>query len=306
MTITTEAVGAARVRPALDAVDGAASAVSWGAIVGGAVVIAAVALILLALGAGFGLSSVSPWPSVGASAKTFAVMTGIWLIVVQWLSAGTGGYVAGRLRSRWTGLHTEEVTFRDTAHGIVAWAVAAIVTAAFLTSAVSAIVGGAAQEATTLAAGAAQGASQGAVAQGASPGASSGAGSIASPSGYIVDTLFRSDHPDANANPQVARAEATRILANGLRTGDVPAGDKTYLAQLVAARTGISQDDAQKRVNDVIAKAKEADQKVREAADTARKAGRNMAFFIAFSMLVGAFVAGVAAKIGGNHRDSLV
>lgn len=299
MTMATGVV--TRERVGTDIVDAAASAVSWGAILGGAAVIAAVALILLALGAGFGLSSVSPWPGSGASAKTFAIMTGIWLIVVQWLSSGIGGYVAGRLRSRWTGLHTEEVSFRDTAHGIVAWAVAAIVTAAFLTSAISAIVGGAVHEAAPIVAGAVQG-----TAQGASQNGSGQAGDMVSPSGYLVDSLFRQQHPDANGNPQAARAEATRLLANGLRNGDVPAADKTYLAQLVAARTGLSQDDAQKRVDDVIAKVKDDGQKARAAADAARKAGRNLAFFTAFSMLIGAFIAGVTAKIGGHHRDSLV
>jgi hypothetical protein len=128
---------------------------------------------------------------------------------------------------------------------------------------------------------------------------------MAGPSGYLVDSLFRQQHPDANANPQAVRGEAVRILASGLRNGDVPAADKTYLAQLVAARTGLSQDDAQKRVDDVVAKAKQEEQKVREAADAARKATRNLAFFMAFSMLIGAFIAGVSAKVGGNHRDAL-
>jgi hypothetical protein len=185
----------------------------------------------------------------------------------------------------------------------VAWAAAAIFTAAFLTSAISSVVGGAAHEATSIVAGAAAGGTQGA-AQGAAQNEAQG-GNPASPAGYLIDTLFRPQHPDANANPQAVRGEATRILVTDLRDGDVTPGDRTYLAQLVAARTGLSQDDAQKRVDDVIGKVKQAEQKAREEAETARKAGRNLAFFLAFSMLIGAFIAGVSARIGGDHRDAL-
>ena len=111
--------------------------------------------------------------------------------------------------------------------------------------------------------------------------------------------------PDASGNAQDVRGEASRILLSGIRSGDVPAADKTYLAQLVAARTGLSQEEAQKRVDDVIAKAKEAEAKARQAADTARKAATYLSLFTAFSMLIGAFIAAVAAKIGGDHRDAV-
>jgi len=257
------------------------SGTSWGAVLGGAFVIAAVGLMLLALGAGFGLSTVSPWPNSGISATSFVVLTAIWLVVVQWISSGFGGYVAGRLRTRSTGLHTQEHYFRDTAHGILAWAVAAVISATVLTGAASSLVGSAA----TIASGAAQGAAQ---------------NPTLSPAPYVVDTLFRSDKADAAANPQASTAEASRILATGLLPGgDVSNDDKTYLAHVVAVRTGITQEEAQQRVNNAITKE-------RQAADTARKATRNIAVCIGFSMLIGAFVAGVAAKIGGHHRDTLI
>ena len=270
------------------AVESAISAVSWPAIIAGAFAIAAAALILLALGSGLGLASVSPWYNSGPSATTFGVWAAVWLIVVQWLSAALGGYVTGRLRTKWVGVHTDEVYFRDTAHGFLAWAVAAVIMAAALSSVVSSVVGSAARGAGSLATAAAQGAGQ--------------SGNL-DPTSYLVDTLFRSDHPDANANPQDVRAETTRIIASGLKNGDVPAADKTYLAQLVAARTGVSQADAQKRVDDVIAKAKDAEVKARQAADAARKVAATAAFFTAFSMLVGAFIAAVAATIAGHRRD---
>jgi hypothetical protein len=118
------------------------------------------------------------------------------------------------------------------------------------------------------------------------------------PSPYTLDTLFRSDKPDAAG--QDPRPQASRILASGLLPGsDVSNDDRTYLAHLVAARTGISEGEAQQRVNDAITKS-------RQAADAARKATRNLAICIGFSMLIGAFIAGVAAKIGGHHRDALI
>jgi hypothetical protein len=256
------------------------SGTSWGAILGGSFVIAAISVMLLAIGAGFGLSTVSPLPGIGVSATTFAVMTAIWLVIVQWISSGIGGYVAGRLRTRWTGLHTHEVHFRDTAHGILAWAVAAVLSAVVLSSVASGLVGSAA----TVGSGAAQGAAQ---------------NPATTPSAYSVDSLFRTDKPDPAAG-QNPRPEATRILATGLLPGgEVSSDDRAYLAHLIAARTGISQDEAQKRVNDAITKG-------REAADVARKATRNLAICIGFSMLIGAFIGGVAATIGGHHRDDLV
>ena len=265
------------------------SAISWAAIIGGAFATAALSLILLALGSGFGLASVSPWPNSGASVTTFTAMTAIWLIIVQWLSSGLGGYLTGRLRTKWVGVHTHEVFFRDTAHGLLAWAVAAVIGAAVLASAVSSLLSGGAKLAGTMASGAAEGASQAAVQE--------------NPFAYYVDSLFRSDHPDANTSDQEVRAETTRILATGIKNGDVPAGDKAYLAQLVATRTGISQADAEKRVDDVIAKVKAAETKARQIADATRKAGAYLSIYAGVTMLIGAFIAAVAAALGGRHRD---
>ena len=127
----------------------------------------------------------------------------------------------------------------------------------------------------------------------------------ADPTAYFVDSLYRSDHPSANAADQDVRAQSTRILLNGMWNGDVPAPDKAYLAQLVAARTGLSQADAVKRVDDVIAQEKAAEMKARQAADVARKAGAYLSIFTALSMLVGAFIACVAAALGGQQRDEV-
>src|SRR5690606_19669147 len=118
------------------------SAVSWGAIFAGATAAAALSLILLMLGTGLGMSSVSPWAQDGISATTFGVSTIIWITFMSITASGLGGYLAGRLRTKWVGVHTDEVYFRDTAHGLLAWAVATFATAALLTSVMGAIVGG--------------------------------------------------------------------------------------------------------------------------------------------------------------------
>jgi len=187
-----ETLGAGEVDHTLES---STSAISWAAVIGGAFAAAALTLILLALGSGFGLASVSPWPNSGASVTTFTVMTAIWLIIVQWVSSGLGGYLTGRLRTKWVGVHTHEVFFRDTAHGFLAWAVAVVIGAAVLASAVSSLLSGGAHVVGTIASGAAEGASQG--------------GFQETPFAAYVDSLFRSDHPDAKASDQEVRAATT-------------------------------------------------------------------------------------------------
>jgi hypothetical protein len=282
-------------RPPLEA---ASSGVAWAAVLGGAFAAIALTLVLVALGSGLGLSSVSPWPNSGASATTFTIMTAIWLIVTQWVASGVGGYIAGRLRTKWVGLHTHEVFFRDTANGLLAWATATVIGAVFLASAASSVVSGTASLVGGVATGAAAGASQG-----ATQAATRSGGASSDPTGYFVDSLFRTDHPDANASNGDARAESTRILSHRVANGDVSADDKKYLAQLVAARTGMSQPDAEKRVDDVIAQQKAAELQARQAADTARKAAAHLSIFMALSMVIGAFIACAAAAFGGQLRD---
>lgn len=258
--------------------EASASAVSWAAVAAGAAATAALTLALVAFGAGMGFSAVSPWSGSGVSATTFKISTGIYLCVVATLSSAVGGYVAGRLRTKWTGLHTDEVIFRDTAHGFLAWAFATVVTAALLGSAISSIVGQAGSGAVQAA------------------GSSAGGG----PLGYFVDSLFRSDAPasptPADANAQ--RAEVGRIFAAGFRNGDIPASDRNYMSKVVAARTGLSQADADKRVTDVINAAK-------QALDAARRAAAHLALWLAASLFIGAFAASLAALEGGQLRDGM-
>jgi hypothetical protein len=251
------------------AVESPRSAVSWAAIAGGAFVAAATSLILLALGSGLGLAAVSPWPGAGTSPITFTVMAGIWLIVVQWAASGVGGYLTGRLRTRWTDLHSHEVFFRDTAHGFLTWAVSTVMVA-LLAGAAASI--------------------------GAS--ASSGAKSADStgPYAYEADRLFRSARPDDSASGLAARAEAGRALVAATAEGAADTQDRHYLADLVAAHTGLTTADAQTRVDGAIDQA-------REAADKTRKAASATSIFTALAMLIGAFIACISAALGGRQRD---
>lgn len=260
------------------------SGVSWPAVLAGAFAAAALSLILLALGTGIGLSSVSPWSNMGASASAIGIGAIVWLIVTQIIAATMGGYLAGRLRTKWVNIHTNEVYFRDTAHGFLVWAVGLVITAAFLASAATSMVGGGAQ--------------LGAITSGKATSAQSD-GQASDPNEYFVDTLFRSDRPASETTDASIRAEAGSIFANALRQKDVPAPDKTYLGQLVAARTGLSQTDAEQRVSDVLSQA-------RQAADTARKTVAHSLYWTFLALLIGAFCASFAATIGGKQRDHVV
>ncbi|MDX8450861.1 hypothetical protein [Mesorhizobium captivum] len=280
--------------------ESSSSAVSWGPIIAGAFAASTLTVILMLIGSGLGLTLVSPWTGASASATTFAVSAAAWLVVVQWLSAGLGGYLTGRLRTKWVGIHDDEVYFRDTAHGFLAWAVATLLVAGVFGSALSATVGAGVQAASNVAAGAAVGASS------AATNAAGGATDNNS-MGYFVDTLFRPADTGTVAatgqNDAAATAQATRILVASAAKGEVSADDKAYLAKLVASRTGLSEADAAKRVDTVLAAVDDAKNKAKAAADTARKASATFALAGAVSMIVGAFIASVAAALGGKQRD---
>lgn len=284
--------------------EGSSSGVSWGAIIAGAAAAAALSLILLSLGFGLGFSAISPWADRGASATALGTSTIIWLFVMQIAASGLGGYLAGRLRTKWASVHTDEVYFRDTAHGFLAWATATLVTAAFLGSAVASAIGTAASAAGSAAKTVA---TAGAAAAG---GAAAAAGDRETPDvmSYFSDSLMRSAQPNATPMDAGSREEVGRIFATGLRSGTLDAGDRTYLAQTIAARAGISQPDAEKRVDDTLARAKAAAAKaetdLKQAADTARKAAAYTALWTFIALLTGAFAASLAATWGGRLRDS--
>jgi hypothetical protein len=282
--------------------------VSWVAIFAGAAAAAALSLILLFLGTGLGLSSLSPWAQEGVSAKTLGIGTVLWVTLMQLAASALGGYIAGRLRTKWVDLRRDEVVFRDTAHGFLTWAVATLLTAALLTSTVSSIISGGVQAGAQVAGGAASTAASAAAAGTATSADANGAKSDSGPMGYLVDSLFRGPKGSTGpSSPEQAAPEVTRIFTNAIATGKLPEEDARYAAQLVAQRTELPQAEAEKRVNETFnqiqTKVKQAETAAREAADAARKASAVAASFLFLSLLIGAFVAGYSAIIGGRHRD---
>jgi hypothetical protein len=288
-------------------------AVSWAAIFAGAAAAAALSLILLVLGTGLGLSAVSPWSQAGITAATFGLSTILWITLTQAVASGMGGYLAGRLRVKWVAVHTDEVFFRDTAHGFLAWAIASLATAALLGSVMGSIVGGGVQAGASVAGGAVSAVTTGAAAMAGS--ATSKADDGSSPMGYLMDSMFRKDTNAANAAPTGGESPATgssaevaRIFMNSINTGALPPDDARYLGQIVAQRTGLSQADAEKRVGDIYNRAqtqwREAQASAKQAADAARKATSYGALWLFVSLLIGAFVASLAATFGGRQRDA--
>jgi hypothetical protein len=272
-----------------------APGVSWGAVVAGAFAGAALSLILLALGAGLGLSAVSPWSNMGVSASAIGRAAILWMIVMQILASSMAGYLAGRLRSKWNRIHTDEIYFRDTAHGFLAWSLGIVITAAFLTSAGAAMVGR--------------------TAAGAQSATSGGSNTAADTDEYFADMLIRPSFANASAanldatasnltpanpaNDATVRRDVELIFSNGLRQGYLPGADQAYLAEVVAARTGISESDAEKHVSDDFAAAQ-------QTADRTRKSIAHSLLWIFVALLIGAFCASLSATFGGAQRDHVV
>ena len=196
------------------------------------------------------------------------------------MSSAIGGYIAARLRSKWSGIHVNEAFFRDTAHGLVAWAFATVLSATILGAAAMHVAAG------------------GVSAVG--PAAAQAVPAI-NPSRVFVDRLFRTDSA-APPNPSStgsndARGDVLRLWTASFReNGDLAADDKAYVARVVASQTGLSQQDAEKRVNDVIVQAK-------AAADRARSGAAKLAFWLTAALFFGAFAASLAAVEGGQLRD---
>jgi hypothetical protein len=216
-------------------IDDVRSSVSWGAVLAGGIASAALTLVLLAFGAGVGFSVVSPWADQGLSSTTFSISAGIYLIAMAMIASTIGGYLAGRLRAKWAAVHEHERYFRDTAHGFLTWAFATLLSVTILSAAITHITSA------------------------ASAGLSAAAGSTASSDKY-VDLLLRTDPaaPPATAGNDrtAARAELSRlVLPSFTKNGALAADDRTYAAHVVAARTGLSLSDAEKRVDQVTTEA---------------------------------------------------
>jgi hypothetical protein len=279
--------------------------VDWPAIIAGILLASAVSLVMLGFGSAIGLSFANFHGGTGVSPIWIGIAAASWLLWVEISSMLAGGYLTGRMRRRIHDATEHESDVRDGAHGILVWAGALIVSAMVAASGVGAaasmvgnIVGTATSAAATAAAPAA---------------GSAAAKSGFDPAAYFTDALFRPGNaapaapgnaaPAAPANRAEAVGEAGRILAFSAANGSVSDADKTFLAQLVAQNTGLSEADATKRVDEVLANIEAAKQKAADAAETARKTAVLGAFLIAASLLVAAAAAYWAAGLGGRHRD---
>ncbi len=262
--------------------------VSWAAVIGGAFVFASMSLVLLSLGTGLGLSMGSAWWNVGAGAEKIGKAAIAWFIITEILASALGGYLAGRLRTKWVQVHTDEVYFRDTAHGLLVWALGIVVTASLLGAAATSIAGGTTPR--TVNSGAAAGAEA----------------SMANPNAYFVDMLFRSNSFQSTGSVAQTtktqnadasdRGTAERILSHSMAQGAMSSEDRSYLAQLVSTRTGLNPSDAENRVSQVFGDAQ-------QSAEKARKALAHLSLWLFVALLAGAFCSSYAGTIGGRQRD---
>jgi hypothetical protein len=261
-----------------------ASFVEWEAVLAGAVLAAALSFVLLTFGAAIGLSATSPWPNSGLSAKVIGTLAVFWALAQQIGSLMAGGYVAGRMRSRWHEAGDEK-EFRDGLHGGLVWAVAVLISAFFVFATASLAVRTGADVAGSAVAGAAS--------------------RTTNPMDTVLDAMVRAPAGAPQSRNAVAptsdeiRGEITRMLTSAVATGSLSAENRTYLASLVAQRTGVSQQEAEKRVDDAITA-------VRTAADKARRAAILTGFVTAAGLILSFGAAWWAAIKGGEHRDNSV
>jgi hypothetical protein len=268
----------------------------WGPVLAGAIAAAAISFLLLTFGSAIGLSLTSPWPNTGARLWVVALAVGWWTVVVQIGSFAAGGYLAGRMRSRWGESETDEGQFRDSAHGFMVWAVGVLIGGLLLAWTAGAAIQTATQATATVAGGAASGAT---------------AASALQPTDYAVDLLLRGESGTASPaaklpgqrDDSTLRAEAGRIFAASIRNQEFSARDRDYLAGVVRERTGLPEAEAQRRVDAAMIEARDLEIKARQQADNARRAGVIAGLIAAVSLLIGCVAACMAASLGGRHRD---
>jgi hypothetical protein len=266
----------------------ARSYLDWPAVFAGAVLASAISLVLITFGSAIGLSLTSPFENTGMSAVGLAIALGLWLVWVQVSSFMAGGYVTGRMRRRAYDASEHESDVRDGIHGLVVWGVGVLLGALIL----ALTAGGAATTAATAAGGAAQAAIE----------KMADAAQGANPFSQAVDTAFRTARPDAG-NSLDARNEAMAIVARGVAQGDIPEADRTYLAQVIAARTDVPEDEAKARVDTMVTSAQQAAEEAKQQAERAKRFAVIAAFVAAASLAISAAAAFWAAGMGGRHRD---
>jgi hypothetical protein len=250
--------------------------VEWGPVVAGAIAAAALALVLHAFAVAIGLSVSSTAPTWRDASFALVLLSGLYLVLAALGSYGLGGYLAGLMRARLTS--REGADLRDGLHGLLVWAFATLLTA---------VIGLAtAQSLTRLAA-----------PSGSQAGSSTSVGGenlIA----YDLDRLFRAERR-ANTDLDYPRAEAARILLTTSSHRGMQPEDRAYLVRLTAAYTGLAQPDAERRVDEVTARAK-------ENISRARRTAVILAFMTGAAAMLGAAASWFAACAGGRVRDGEV
>ncbi len=268
----------------------------WGPVLGGAVGAAALSFLFLTLGGAIGLSITSPWPSSGASIVTVAIVVGLWMAIMQVASFAAGGYLAGRLRASWADTTLVEHQFRDGAHGFMVWATGVVLGAILLGMTGAGALGILVQSGSLVAAGAASGAA-----------AKGTQGLATGPADYAVDLLLRPGPRVGQTQPAQnvdgVRTEAGRIFTSAIDNRAFTARDRDYLTQVVVARTGLPEVEAQRRVDAAVTEARDLEIKAREKAEKARKAALIAGFIAAATLLISLAAACAGASLGGRHRD---
>lgn len=274
----------------------------WRAIVAGAIGAAAISALLLGFGSAIGLSLTSAQPYAGLSATSLSVLLAVWLAIVHVGSFASGGYLAGRLRSRSTVARSEN-DFRDGAHGFLVWALGALIAAYLVASSVGTVVKATADTAASVVGGAAQ----------TIAGRSNSASLLPDPLTYSVDLLLRRPasastaasnvQPDPTTSPEIAR-----ILVVAIGNGSIAPPDRQYLSTLIATKTGLSSADAEKRIDETWtrynAMKADAEQKVRETAEKSRRVAVMTAFLLCVVSLAGLVAAVWGATTAASHRDN--
>jgi hypothetical protein len=247
--------------------------VDWPAALAGALIACAIFVVLTTFGSAIGLTLTSPYPGSGFSGKVATWVIGIWELWVAVSAFAVGGYLAGRMRHRVYDATEHESDVRDSAHGLLVWAIAALlgtwIVSMTARDVAHAINGG--QNGTTPIAG------------------------KADPARYAADALLRSDRAPAQAYNEPLHKEVAAVLAAYATGVNMTGEDALYLTRVTAAQ-GISQGDAEQRVRTAVAQ-------VRDNANRARRTGVMVAFLTAVSLAVGAAAAWAAAGLGGRHRD---
>jgi hypothetical protein len=281
------------------------SGLSWSAVIAGTLTAIAVTIIVVALGSGIGLSLASPY-AYSPSGSTLTIMGAVWLVFAQAIGFAVGGYIAGRVRRDPAVLRTAEVKFRDGASGLTVWAIGVVVSTVVIAAAAEKL-GNAAENtagaATSLTAMAGQWPSMDYFVDNllrTNP--QPGANGVAAPVPNGSNTGQNNTAANAEANGGIQRDQVYRIMLTALGPNGLSANDRTYLAQIVSAQTGLSQNDAQQRVDDVVNMAK---QDATQAADAARKAAAYLSFWTFMSLLFGAVCATTGGMLGGDLRDEI-